>query len=143
MKLEGSVSAFTNEMLQRLITSQFLKVTSLRLKFNYLILPTLDSASFSAWHYEIIYPLVLSPLLSHKSKHFRDRFRFQFISPKAFSCIKHCYFAPTSLYLTSKLWGQAVYPLWWPSLTKDKQTEQFLCWSGMTVTEHTHLVQTK
>jgi len=31
---------------------------------------------------------------------------------------------------------QAVYPLWWPSLTKDMQTEHFLCWSGMTDTEH-------
>jgi len=30
----------------------------------------------------------------------------------------------------------AVYPLWWPSLTKDMQTEQHLCWSGMTDTEH-------
>jgi len=27
--------------------------------------------------------------------------------------------------------------LWWPSLTKDMQTEQLLCWSGMTDTEHT------
>jgi len=27
--------------------------------------------------------------------------------------------------------------LWWPSLTKDIQTEQLLCWSGMTDTEHT------
>jgi len=26
--------------------------------------------------------------------------------------------------------------LWWPSLTKDMQTEQLLCWSGMTDTEH-------
>jgi len=25
--------------------------------------------------------------------------------------------------------------LWWPSLTKDRQTEQLLCWSGMTDTE--------
>jgi len=25
----------------------------------------------------------------------------------------------------------------WPSLTKDMQTEQLLCWSGMTDTEHT------
>jgi len=25
--------------------------------------------------------------------------------------------------------------LWWPSLTKDMQTEQLLCWSGMTDTE--------
>jgi len=33
-------------------------------------------------------------------------------------------------------WGQAVYPLWWPSLTKDTQTEQLLCWSVMTDTEH-------
>jgi len=33
------------------------------------------------------------------------------------------------------LWGQVVYPLWWPSLTKDMQTEQLLCWSGMTDTE--------
>jgi len=30
-----------------------------------------------------------------------------------------------------------VYPLWWPSLTKDMQTEQLLRWSGMTNTEHT------
>jgi len=27
--------------------------------------------------------------------------------------------------------------LWWPSLTKDMQTEQLLCWSSMTDTEHT------
>jgi len=26
------------------------------------------------------------------------------------------------------LWGQAVYPLWWLSLTKDMQTDQLLCW---------------
>jgi len=26
--------------------------------------------------------------------------------------------------------------LWWPSLTKDMQTEQLLCWSGMADTEH-------
>jgi len=26
--------------------------------------------------------------------------------------------------------------LWWPSLTKDVQTEQLLCWSGMIDTEH-------
>jgi len=26
--------------------------------------------------------------------------------------------------------------VWWPSLTKDVQTEQLLCWSGMTDTEH-------
>jgi len=32
-------------------------------------------------------------------------------------------------------WGQAVYLLWWPSLTKDMQTEQLLCWNGMTDTE--------
>jgi len=31
---------------------------------------------------------------------------------------------------------QAVNPLWWPSLTKDMQTEQLLCWSGMTDMEH-------
>jgi len=30
----------------------------------------------------------------------------------------------------------SVYPLWWPSLTKDMQTEQLLCWSGMTHIEH-------
>jgi len=29
------------------------------------------------------------------------------------------------------------YSLWWPSLTKDMQTEQLLCWGGMTDTEHT------
>jgi len=34
-------------------------------------------------------------------------------------------------------WGKAVYPLWWPSLTKDMQTEQLLCWSGIKDTEHT------
>jgi len=28
--------------------------------------------------------------------------------------------------------GQSVYPLWWPSLTKDMQTEQLLFWKGMT-----------
>jgi len=33
-------------------------------------------------------------------------------------------------------WGQAVYPLWWPSMTKDMQTEQLLCRSGMTDTKH-------
>jgi len=27
--------------------------------------------------------------------------------------------------------------LWWPRLTKGKQTEQVLCWSGMTDAEHT------
>jgi len=27
-------------------------------------------------------------------------------------------------------------PGWWPSLTKDMQTEQLLCRSGMTDTEH-------
>jgi len=32
--------------------------------------------------------------------------------------------------------GQAVYLLWWPSLTKDMQTEQLLCWNGMSDTEH-------
>jgi len=32
--------------------------------------------------------------------------------------------------------AQAVYMLWWPSLTKDMQIEQLLCWSGMTDTEH-------
>jgi len=31
--------------------------------------------------------------------------------------------------------GQAVYPLWWPSLTKDMQTA--LCWSDMTHIRHT------
>jgi len=34
-------------------------------------------------------------------------------------------------------WGQAVDPLWSPSLTKNMQTEQLLCWSGMTDTERT------
>jgi len=33
--------------------------------------------------------------------------------------------------------GPTVYPLLWPNLTKDMQTEQLLCWSGMTDTEHT------
>jgi len=32
--------------------------------------------------------------------------------------------------------AKAVYPLWWPSLTKDMQTEQLLCWIGMADTEH-------
>jgi len=27
--------------------------------------------------------------------------------------------------------------LWWPSLTKDMQTEQDLCWSSMIDIEHT------
>jgi len=37
-----------------------------------------------------------------------------------------------------------VYPLWWPSLTKDMQTQQLLCWSGMTDTEQlVHQAQTK
>jgi len=31
----------------------------------------------------------------------------------------------------------SLYPLWWSSLTKDMQTEQLLCWSGITDTEHT------
>jgi len=39
-------------------------------------------------------------------------------------------------YNLNHILGQAVYPLWWPSLTKDMQTEQLLCWSGMTDTEH-------
>jgi len=26
--------------------------------------------------------------------------------------------------------------LWWPSLKKDMQAEQLLCWSGMTDTEY-------
>jgi len=34
--------------------------------------------------------------------------------------------------------------LWWPNLTKDMQTEQLLCWSGMTDTGIVeHLAQTK
>jgi len=40
------------------------------------------------------------------------------------------------------LWGQAVYPLWCPSLNKDMKTELLLCWSGMTQ-GIVHLVQTK
>jgi len=32
--------------------------------------------------------------------------------------------------------AQALCPLWWPSLTKNMQSEQLLCWSGMTDTEH-------
>jgi len=36
-----------------------------------------------------------------------------------------------------KPWSDTYYPLWGPiSLTKDMQTEQILCWSGMTDTEH-------
>jgi len=31
---------------------------------------------------------------------------------------------------------QSLYSLWWPNLTKDMQTEQLLCWSGMADTEH-------
>jgi len=27
--------------------------------------------------------------------------------------------------------------MWWPSLTKDMQTKQLLCWSGMTDIKHT------
>jgi len=41
------------------------------------------------------------------------------------------YFSANSSFggaLAVPLWGQAVYPLWWPSLTKDMQTEQLLCW---------------
>jgi len=35
-------------------------------------------------------------------------------------------------------------PLWWPSLKKGMQTEQLLCWSGMTQTQSIrHLLQTK
>jgi len=34
-------------------------------------------------------------------------------------------------------WGQAIYQLWWPSLTKDLQTEQLLYWSVMTDTVRT------
>ena len=30
------------------------------------------------------------------------------------------------LYVTNRWWGQAVYPSWWPSLTKDVQTEHEL-----------------
>jgi len=26
--------------------------------------------------------------------------------------------------------------MWWPNLTKDMQTEQLLCWSGMTDVKH-------
>jgi len=50
---------------------------------------------------------------------------------------------------TGKSWGESVKiveelcfslylfrKLWWPSLTKDMKTERLLCWSGMTVTEH-------
>jgi len=32
--------------------------------------------------------------------------------------------------------GPAVYPLWRPTLVKDMQAEQLVCWSGMTDTEH-------
>jgi len=32
---------------------------------------------------------------------------------------------------------QAVYSLWWLSWMKDMQTEQLLCWTGMTNTQHT------
>jgi len=41
-------------------------------------------------------------------------------------------------------WLRNVYPLLWPSLTKDMQTEQLLRWSSMTDAEHTvqQLVQT-
>jgi len=45
-----------------------------------------------------------------------------------------------TLYTISPLnWGQAVYPLWWPSLTKNMQTKQLLCWSGMTDTENNNI----
>jgi len=33
--------------------------------------------------------------------------------------------------------SKAIFLLKWPSLTKDMQTEQPLCWSGMTDTEQT------
>jgi len=33
--------------------------------------------------------------------------------------------------------------LWWLSLTKDMQTEQSLCWSGMTDTEHSTISGSK
>jgi len=47
--------------------------------------------------------------------------------------VRCCIFGKnTSWYFPS--WSQAVYPLWWPSLTKDMQTEQLLCWRGMTDT---------
>jgi len=46
-------------------------------------------------------------------------------------------------YLYNCYW--IVVSLWWPSLTKDMQTEQLLCWSDMTDTEQwvQHLAQTK
>jgi len=34
-------------------------------------------------------------------------------------------------------WGQAILALWWPSLTRDMQTEQLLFWSGKADTEYT------
>jgi len=49
--------------------------------------------------------------------------------------VRHCVLWKDTLCCFS-LWGQAVYSLWWPSLTKDMQTEQLLCWIGMTDTEH-------
>jgi len=41
-----------------------------------------------------------------------------------------------TLNVVSHLGAKQVYPLWWPSLTKDMQTEQLLCWSDKTDTEH-------
>jgi len=32
--------------------------------------------------------------------------------------------------------GPSCLLIWWPSLMKDMQIEQCLCWSGMTDTEH-------
>jgi len=34
---------------------------------------------------------------------------------------------------------QAANRLWWPSLTKDMQTEQLLCWSGIGMTNPNHI----
>jgi len=44
---------------------------------------------------------------------------------------------PWERHLTqSPILGPNSVPLWWPSLTKDIQTEQLLCWSGTTDTEY-------
>jgi len=48
-----------------------------------------------------------------------------------------------TLNAVSPSWSQAVYALWWPRLTKYMQTEQLMCWSGMTDVSKKHMIQTK
>jgi len=53
-------------------------------------------------------------------------------------CCSACWLYPWEkrLMLFPILGPSIVYTLCWPSLTKDMQTEQLLCWSGMTDIEH-------